>query len=112
VEVQRLKWTRAPRVVEEGDRRRVRMFYSPPRRRNTANRKGAEVGASDAEKQSQSQSRPHRADPLITNDMSAHALGHLIPAIAAYRFARSGATLAEATRAFKIAIESLEEAVC
>ena len=43
--------------------------------------------------------------------MSAHALGHLIPAITAYRRER-GATLAKATRAFKIAIEFLEEAVC
>jgi len=154
-EVQRLKWTRAPRVAEEGGQRRVRTHYSPPRRRNTANRdatatrereaaeaaasvaaaisdahkEGGAPRASDAEtqSQSQSQSRPRRelytnaptapadagpTDPTwITDDMSAHALGHLIPAITAYRRER-GATLAKATRAFKIAIEFLEEAVC
>jgi hypothetical protein len=149
MEVQRLKWSRASRVVEENGQRRVRMYYSPPRRRNTANRdatatrarKAAEAAASvaaaisDAHKEwgaprasdAETQSRPRRelythaptapadagpTDPTwITDDMSAHALGHLIPAITAYRRER-GATLAKATRAFRIAIEFLEEAVC
>ena len=150
MEVQRLKWTRAPRVVEENGQRRVRMHYSPPRRRGNAAprdaaasgaRKAAEAAASvaaaisDAHKEwgaprasdAETQSRPRRelythaptapayagpTDPTwITDDMSAHALGHLIPAITAYRRER-GATLAKATRAFKIAIEFLEEAVC
>jgi hypothetical protein len=154
LEVQRLRWSHTSRMVEEGGQRRARRFYLPPRRRGNAAprdaaasgaRKAAEAAASvaaaisdahkewgaprasDAEKQSQSQSRPRRelytnaptapadagpTDPTwITDDMSAHALGHLIPAITAYRRER-GATLAKATRAFKIAIEFLEEAVC
>ena len=148
MEVQRLKWSRASRVVEENGQRRVRMHYSPPRRRNTANRDAtatrarkvaeaeaavaaasadahkewyARQGASDAE----NQSRPRRA--LYTyapphpapadaaqphpEGVFAHAIGHLIPAIAAYRRER-GVTLAEAATAFKAALKLLESAAC